>query len=181
MIAGVSTLMRLATGFCDSFLNSSAFVAAAGVACVATLVPAGPTGVSCANSGTDKKRTSCSPDNAGPALCINFYERPLSIFHIAKDTTHSALFTKLRRTLEHLPMLRLESSASNCHYCQVICASVKIDVDAPRPQGGQIVVICGRKDDTSGSLMGSRWSCPTPEDVKWRFTSPIRRLPTYLV
>ena len=43
--------MRLAIGFCAAFLNSSAFDAAAGVSSVATCVPSGPTGVSCAKSG----------------------------------------------------------------------------------------------------------------------------------
>ena len=38
-------------GVCAAFLNSSAFAAAAGVACVATEGPSGPMGVSCAMSG----------------------------------------------------------------------------------------------------------------------------------
>src|SRR5208283_5492277 len=47
-VGWIGTLMRLATGFCAAFLNSSALAAAAGVSCVATEVPAGLIGVSCA-------------------------------------------------------------------------------------------------------------------------------------
>jgi hypothetical protein len=46
--------MRLATGFCAAFLSASEFAAAAGVSCVATCVPSGATGVSCATSGITK-------------------------------------------------------------------------------------------------------------------------------
>jgi hypothetical protein len=59
----MGTLMRLAMGFCDCFLNSSAFEAAAGVASVATEVPSGPTGVSCVNAGMTGKKTNKNEKN----------------------------------------------------------------------------------------------------------------------
>src|SRR6267142_5879527 len=58
------TLMRLAIGFCDCFLKSSAFVAAAGVASVPTKVPAGLTGASCALSSKVKGNNTSSTPNA---------------------------------------------------------------------------------------------------------------------
>jgi hypothetical protein len=47
-------------GFCDCFLNSSSFVAAAGVSFVATCVPSAATGLSCETSRVDKVRRSTS-------------------------------------------------------------------------------------------------------------------------
>src|SRR5580704_12423815 len=55
----MGTLIRAATGFCAAFLSASAFTADACVWSVATWVPSGPTGVSCANSGTvDREKTA---------------------------------------------------------------------------------------------------------------------------
>jgi len=66
------TLMRLATGFCAAFLNASVFTAAAGVACVATEVASGPTGVSCAISGKVNRSKTTSAPKARPTLFDNF-------------------------------------------------------------------------------------------------------------
>ena len=67
------TLMRLATGFCAAFLNASVFTAAAGVASVATEVPSGPTGVSCANSGAVTRRNATSVKSPGLfRICNSF-------------------------------------------------------------------------------------------------------------
>ncbi len=59
-------------GFCDCFLNSSAFDAAAGVASVATSAPVTPTGVSCARSGKANGINATSAHKASFSLIDDF-------------------------------------------------------------------------------------------------------------
>src|SRR5208283_2756683 len=68
----MGTLIRLAIGFCDCFLNSSAFEAAAGVASVATRFPVSLTGASCAISGKLKEIKTTSAPKARPTLLDSF-------------------------------------------------------------------------------------------------------------
>src|SRR5271157_779633 len=101
----MGTLMRLAMGFCDCFLNSSAFDAAAGVASVATEVPSAPTGVSWANSGKVEKENTVKAAKASNSLFDHF----IAVFS-------SSLFSLQHQTSLQQRLTHAGNSQSQCSF-----------------------------------------------------------------
>src|SRR5271169_4682320 len=91
-LSWMGTLIRLAIGFCAAFLNASLFVAAAGVSCVATSAPAGPTGVSCANRGTHNNRKNPNKPNARAVLFAHLMNSSSSSFSRNRDARIEEFF-----------------------------------------------------------------------------------------
>jgi hypothetical protein len=97
--------MRLAIGFCAAFLNASLFVAAAGVSCVATSVPAGPTGVSWANSRPDSNSRNPSKLKARAVLFARCIDASSSIFRAIETLCCRVLHEAWRRNVARFKMI----------------------------------------------------------------------------